>query len=329
MDLTEKNGQPSMEEVLASIRRIIAEEPDGPNQIIDLSRPSLVGDGLLEDAADFELPSIFRPAAAPAATEKNSPLFGRLTDAIRGASGGVPADLKPAEPEYRNGSGIDEPVHALHPMARSAYEASIQQTDGLSSLKSTRADYGPAADIGGSSHFTNMSAGPEDSPAAPVDVPRMMAPFKDSKFHEAGNGDIAASRGNCARACPAGRRPARRFFDDRACATGSTGLRFGAAGASRHRRSRCVSAAASGLGSSSNPAASQTVPLGAAPPTRASTAASEAGAAPVGSVDDTTADLLRPMLRQWLADNMPRMVEKALHIEVAESVKSTKKGDVG
>jgi hypothetical protein len=40
-----------------------------------------------------------------------------------------------------------------------------------------------------------------------------------------------------------------------------------------------------------------------------------------GSIEDTTADLLRPMLRQWLADNMPRMVEKALHIEIAESVK--------
>jgi cell pole-organizing protein PopZ len=31
------------------------------------------------------------------------------------------------------------------------------------------------------------------------------------------------------------------------------------------------------------------------------------------------------MLRQWLAENMPRMVEKALHIEVAESVKTPKK----
>jgi cell pole-organizing protein PopZ len=31
------------------------------------------------------------------------------------------------------------------------------------------------------------------------------------------------------------------------------------------------------------------------------------------------------MLRQWLSDNMPRMVEKALHIEVAESVKTGKK----
>ncbi len=329
MDLTEKNGQPSMEEVLASIRRIIAEEPDGPNQIIDLSRPSLVGDGLLEDAADFELPSIFRPAAAPAATEKNSPLFGRLTDAIRGASGGVPADLKPAEPDYRNGSGIDEPVHALHPMARSAYEASIQQTDGLSSLKSTRADYGPAADIGGSSHFTIMSAGPEDSPAAPVDVPRMMAPFKDSRFTKLA---MATSPPPVATA-PA---PAPPVDAPRVDFSTIVPAQLDRPAYVSARPAPPATAApvayqppASGLGSSSSPAASQTVPLGAAPPTRASTAASEAGAAPVGSVDDTTADLLRPMLRQWLADNMPRMVEKALHIEVAESVKSTKKGDVG
>jgi cell pole-organizing protein PopZ len=44
-----------------------------------------------------------------------------------------------------------------------------------------------------------------------------------------------------------------------------------------------------------------------------------------GTIEDTTADLLRPMLRQWLADNMPRMVEKALHIEIAESVKPPRK----
>jgi cell pole-organizing protein PopZ len=48
-------------------------------------------------------------------------------------------------------------------------------------------------------------------------------------------------------------------------------------------------------------------------------------AASAAPIEDSTADLLRPMLRQWLAENMPRMVEKALHIEVAESGKSTKK----
>ena len=46
---------------------------------------------------------------------------------------------------------------------------------------------------------------------------------------------------------------------------------------------------------------------------------------PTGTIEDTTAELLRPMLRQWLADNMPRMVEKALHIEVAESVRTGRK----
>jgi hypothetical protein len=58
------------------------------------------------------------------------------------------------------------------------------------------------------------------------------------------------------------------------------------------------------------------------PPAPPAAAAAGEAAAPI---EDSTADLLRPMLRQWLAENMPRMVEKALHIEVAESVKQSKK----
>ncbi len=46
----------------------------------------------------------------------------------------------------------------------------------------------------------------------------------------------------------------------------------------------------------------------------------QAGA--VRTLEDTVVDLLRPMIRQWLDDNMPRMVEKALRIELASSVKS-------
>lgn len=44
-------------------------------------------------------------------------------------------------------------------------------------------------------------------------------------------------------------------------------------------------------------------------------------AAGVRTLEDTVVDLLRPMIRQWLDDNMPRMVEKALRIELAQSVK--------
>jgi cell pole-organizing protein PopZ len=42
----------------------------------------------------------------------------------------------------------------------------------------------------------------------------------------------------------------------------------------------------------------------------------------VRTLDDTIIELLRPMIRQWLDDNMPRMVEKALRIELAASLQS-------
>jgi len=45
------------------------------------------------------------------------------------------------------------------------------------------------------------------------------------------------------------------------------------------------------------------------------------------TLDDTAAELLRPMLRQWLDDNMPRIVERALRIELAETVDITPKPD--
>ncbi len=40
----------------------------------------------------------------------------------------------------------------------------------------------------------------------------------------------------------------------------------------------------------------------------------------VQTLENTVAELLRPLLRQWLAENMPRIVEKALRIEMAETV---------
>ena len=42
---------------------------------------------------------------------------------------------------------------------------------------------------------------------------------------------------------------------------------------------------------------------------------------PIRTMEDTVAELLRPMLRQWLDANMPRIVEKALRVELAESAK--------
>ena len=39
------------------------------------------------------------------------------------------------------------------------------------------------------------------------------------------------------------------------------------------------------------------------------------------TLEDAVVELLRPMLRQWLDDNMPRIVEKALKVEMADSLK--------
>jgi cell pole-organizing protein PopZ len=50
-------------------------------------------------------------------------------------------------------------------------------------------------------------------------------------------------------------------------------------------------------------------------------------AQPVRTLEDTVTDLLRPMLRQWLDANMPRIVEKALRVELAEGVKPGVKTD--
>ncbi|MEL6372753.1 MAG: DUF2497 domain-containing protein [Pseudomonadota bacterium] len=41
------------------------------------------------------------------------------------------------------------------------------------------------------------------------------------------------------------------------------------------------------------------------------------------SLEDAVAELLRPMLREWLDANMPRIVEKALRVELAEGAQRT------
>jgi hypothetical protein len=42
----------------------------------------------------------------------------------------------------------------------------------------------------------------------------------------------------------------------------------------------------------------------------------------VRTLEDTVVDLLRPMVRDWLDDNMPRLVEKALRIEATDRARA-------
>lgn len=50
------------------------------------------------------------------------------------------------------------------------------------------------------------------------------------------------------------------------------------------------------------------------------------GSMPVNrTLEDAVADMLRPMLQQWVAENMPRIIERALRTEVAQSVQPRNK----
>jgi cell pole-organizing protein PopZ len=44
------------------------------------------------------------------------------------------------------------------------------------------------------------------------------------------------------------------------------------------------------------------------------------------TLEDTVAEMLRPMLKQWLETNMPRIVEKALKGEIADAASAANSG---
>lgn len=366
MDLSNKNGQPSMEEILASIRRIIAEEPTADNPVIDIHAKYRNKADDHDENNDFELPSIFRPAAP---TAERQPLFGRLTDAIRNASNGEQKQRKAGDQEgaeqerYRgalrdsgmllavsNGQGGLEAASNGHHQTsdaeryRGALRDSGSLTSALSSLKMTRGNDG-VSDTGLQAPTAVTQpvapahvAAPAPTPvpaAAPVrassgpmeDVRRVMVPFKDQRM--SGMGGMSSGS--------ASPMPAETTASLDALFPSASAQDFGT-GASAH-----VDFPVPPQAQSFNP---QLPPIPAPPRAYEENLSLEdmhrfapvvdqghvppppppvAAANDAVGIEDTTADLLRPMLRQWLSENMPRMVEKALSIELAESVKSNRK----
>ncbi len=327
MNMTEKNGQPSMEEILASIRRIIAEEPSGYPHNGELRGTPIMlkGDGLLEDAGDFDLPAIFR-SSPPPATDRQTPLLGRLTDAIRGAT--------TSQPEVRNGVNGDGAAHADQPTPAEPVNT------GLSSLKPVRhLEAGPTEPlrpVNGSplaheSPAASTSSGafpPVKAAASGAETKRVMAPFKDTHFlRMAAPTDVAVSP-SPAPVAPAPVEVAAPLPQVDTVAPAVFGTIIPAPIESAPVEPTLAPPSAFSADSLAMP--SPTVVTMPPPPLpqvehNALVVVPPAGQEATGTIEDTTADLLRPMLRAWLADNMPRMVEKALHIEIAESVKGPKK----
>jgi hypothetical protein len=358
MELTEKNGHASIEEILASVRRIIAEEPAYGTPLIDLdvSTPTHHprGDGYLDDPSDFDLPSMFKTPAASSAADKPAPLLGRLSEAIRAASAGQNGDPLRAEPSLSTlklhrveaGDGMGAP----HFLLSTFHEATTLRGDehviaGAASaiMQAPVASIGvmpgdmitaTGADRTNTDHAAGMDrAGEGAAPAAAPQVPRQMAAFKDTRFRGMGLAPAVAdtvapfvspfeatATAAIVAAVDLAAHPAPMAFadpsmapmlvvDDLVAVEAPAGL---TAAIVASYPSLAVEAAA----------VDTVVPVPPPVPAMSTAQPETVSAAPI---EDSTADLLRPMLRQWLADNMPRMVEKALHIEVAESGKSVKK----
>lgn len=336
MNYSEKNGQPSMEEILASIRRIIADEPQGASPIIDLrgtSRPLNLLSTDEDDSPDFQLPSIFRPQPAP---DKTAPLFGRLTDAIRQASGSAEARSQeaPSEPPYAapahygpGANGSSNPGLSALNVQRPVQASDFSHVVPVKPQQSAEpVAEEPAKPEATSSWWGGGATRPAQPPES--EVKREMVPFRDTRMSGMGSvpvyhpEDFATQR-----AAPV--EPAAVVSHTPAPSPTST-IDFSAIVPGQQDVPAHMA-----MELWRDPAPATPIPpyTGAAvesppPPPLPNAAESNqkpGSAAPSGTIEDATADLLRPMLRQWLAENMPRMVEKALHIEVAQSVRPMKK----
>lgn len=325
MNMTEKNGQPSMEEILASIRRIIAEEPISHSQNGELRGTPIMlkGDGALDDASEFDLPAIFR-SSPPAAAERNTPLLGRLTDAIRSAT--------TVQPEARNVTSNEE--HKVAEVVEVGASHAESGLSGLSSLKPVRVD-GISEPMAGFNEASRGHAAPATADQGPAsgafpatasgsksdeEPRRVMAPFKDTHFMRMAPGAASSSApAPTPSSAPSGPFPAAAPIPEEA----KPATDFGTIVPGQFDR---ASLSAAPQMPRVAPVAMPPPPLPAAEPVQhALGPIPPVGSEEPGAIEDATADLLRPMLRQWLADNMPRMVEKALHIEIAESLKAPKK----
>lgn len=241
--------QHNVEDILASIRTSIADEGTSARsmnvevQYTDQRRARMMA----EEAADFELPAIFKPGHQ-AAPEKQK-LLGRLSDALRSTTPQEPMRTRTVIPFEPNGSRTFEPAQpAPVAMAKPAGEWPPRRQ-------------------------------PESAPAAsaPVqqEVQRVMPTFFDTRISRLGE-------------------MSRKAYEPTQQAV--------------------------------EPPKAPTPPPERAPPALPPQRQQHHPMLPEGNlmhhpdgaVEDAAAQLLRPMLRQWLQENMPKIVEKALRSEAGD-----------
>ena len=156
---------------------------------------------------------------------------------------------------------------------------------------------------------------PNPLPAAPVPA-SMAVPLPPRSVSMTATPPQQSSAPRFEPARPAASAPAAPVRDSETSAAGASALGALAAGLAA---SSATSAPVTATTAAPSAYAAQSVqaprpPAGAAP-----------AAPPVRTLEDAIADMMRPMLQQWITDNMPRIIEKALRVETARSVKDMPK----
>ena len=238
--------QHNVEDILASIRTSIADEGTSARsmtsdvQYNDPRRARMMA----EEAADFELPAIFKPGhqAAP----ERQKLLGRLSDALKSTTPQEPARTRTVIPFEPNGARNFEPITPA-----------------------------PAAMSKPASEWPSRRQ-PEPAPVVPApatqDVQRVMPTFFDTRISRLGE-------------------MTRKAYEP--------------------------------MQQAAPPPKAPTPPPERVPPAIPPQRQQHHPMLPEGNlmhhpdstVEDAAAQLLRPMLRQWLQENMPKIVEKALRNE--------------
>lgn len=330
-----RNDEPSMEELLASIRRIISESQITPIDAQVVEPPAVqISTHIDGEHDDFELPAMFRKEKESAATREPGFVV-RLTDAIRGeppAMADAPA-LPPAAPPpvsaLSSRDAFGAPQLPFPPSEPRADESS--HVPSLLSLGENPffASPQPSRDGNRASRAPSPQAKPAQSGAA-GDVSRVMVPLKDTVIARMGqrvDGPALPIKQ---------RRHVSAATTEEFCYGASTFPRMDRQHGSlldAERRDRPIPRASIGLNyllGSEAGEASDDSDIAYLPPQFAPVEFPEvrsretSGATADFKIAESTSELLRPLLMQWLDDNLHQAFTRALHEEVAASAKGDK-----
>jgi cell pole-organizing protein PopZ len=341
--LNTAGGEPSMDEILAQIRKIIADDnaPRGERRLepppmrvqVTSQRRSPT-----EDASDVAAPRPVSgtpthhsigaymptqaPQALPVATEVDD--LSDLIETAEPTADGLASELAEPAVEPQPDRGID--VAFVTGEAEAIAPGGVASTDPVSVPSADEAPAGTVSEVEEPSGQNLSEAGEAvEGTGAPVAVARTIDEAMETALGALAAG-LAAVSVTPAQAVSAasGTETSSRDASGDVTSDGAPTTTIGTDEAPTAVPDEPVGGpAVESMSDASPPAPIASIEAPAESATAdaepvAEAAAEDAPFAPGGTLDDSMAELLRPMLRQWLDDNMPRIVERALRVEMAK-----------